>query len=158
MKSTEKPTSSPEKRATNCILQRTSKRHIVFICVSIALDVPHCQLFVCDLSDPNFKLQLKNGLVRRITMYGHLTCPDKLCHVSDKRIGPISNPDISHITTNTTTPTTHTHAHTHAHTHSHTLSFSSISPRDFSLCLIQNESQQGCNVTECLQITELPLE
>ena len=26
-------------------------------------------------------------------MYGHLTCPDKFWHVSDTRIGPISNPD-----------------------------------------------------------------
>ena len=32
-----------------------------------------------------------NGLVRQITMYGHLTCPKKLWHVSDKRIGTISN-------------------------------------------------------------------
>ena len=27
-------------------------------------------------------------------MYGHLTCPEKLWHASDKRIGLISNPEI----------------------------------------------------------------
>ena len=25
-------------------------------------------------------------------MYGHFTCPDNFWHVSDKQIGPISNP------------------------------------------------------------------
>ena len=36
----------------------------------------------------------KNGLVRRITMYGHLTCPEIFWHVSNKRIDLISNPDL----------------------------------------------------------------
>ena len=57
-----------------------------------AWDVPNCQLSLPDLSTPNFKLQSKNWHVRRITMYRHLTCPDEFWHVSDTRIGPVSNP------------------------------------------------------------------
>ena len=29
-------------------------------------------------------------------MYGHLTCPEIFWHVSNKRIGLISNPDLKH--------------------------------------------------------------
>ena len=36
----------------------------------------------------------KNGHVHRITMHGHLTCPERFWHVSDTRIGTISNPVI----------------------------------------------------------------
>ena len=35
----------------------------------------------------------KNGHVHRITMHGHLTCPERFWHVSDTRIGTISNPE-----------------------------------------------------------------
>ena len=58
-----------------------------------AWDVSHCQLSLRDPSKPNFKLQSKNGHVRRITMYRHLICPDEFWHVSDTRIGHILNPD-----------------------------------------------------------------
>ena len=50
-----------------------------------------CDVSSCNFSKPSCKLQT-NGLVRRITMHGHLTCPEIFWHVSDTRIGPISNP------------------------------------------------------------------
>ena len=77
---------------TNCILHHASKRHIGFICVCLGC-ATRPAISLRDFSKPNFKLQSKNGLVHRMTMYGHLTCPEELWHVSDKQIGTILNHD-----------------------------------------------------------------
>ena len=48
----------------------------------------------CNSSKPSCKLQKMDcpGHDHRITMHGHLTCPERFWHVSDTRIGTISNP------------------------------------------------------------------
>ena len=69
---------------TNCTLQHASKRDIFF-------DL--CLLGAC-LLVTSVSLVAKNGHVHRITMHGHLTCPERFWHVSDTRIGTILNPTL----------------------------------------------------------------
>ena len=52
-----------------------------------------CLLGTC-LLVTSVSLGAKNGHVRRITMHGHSICPEIFWHVSDTRIGTISNPAI----------------------------------------------------------------